>query len=233
MIKIRKYLKKLLLSLLKGAFVRNKTFSVKSLLVKTLRKLFSTQERRQLWTKLNEQVVEFMKQSGYEDQARPIAESALELARLIGEPLLVSNSLSNLATINYNSAVFFSNNAAKYGHIFNMEPIYKRAAQMHWEALIINSSWLGNDSLEVAIVAGNLANILVIMEHYDLAEMCYKEVLRIKQKELDPHHHSLVKSLNNLVMFYELRGQYDKANKLRSEGLNFAAKDTWLPKNLF
>lgn len=232
MLKFKEYPKKLLLSLLKGAFVRNKRFSLKSLIVKTLKKLFSTEKRRQLWVELNEQVVQFMKQSGNENKAIPIAESALELARLIGEPLLVSNSLSNLATVRFNSARYISNIGEIYGHRLDLDFLYKIVCEMYSEAMEINKSWLGNDSLEVGMLAANFANFLAEMKRYDLAELCYKEAIRIKQKHLAPDHHSLIKTWTNLALFYELTGQYDKAYQSRIRGQSFAERDTWLPKKL-
>jgi tetratricopeptide (TPR) repeat protein len=165
---------------------------------------------------------------GKNGEAMKAAQTSLYVAQLLNQPLLIANSLNQIGLLHIKEGDLF----ATVGLDNESNTSYQKGVKCYYESLIINKNILGDDSLEAAIVIGNIANFYAERQQYKLAETCYEEALRIKEIRLSPEHPSLVQTRQNLVLFYQNLGMFDTASKLKDKGLKFTERESWLPKDI-
>jgi len=143
-----------------------------------------------------------------DDEARPLAERALELReKALGpEHPDVARSLNNLAALYW-----------KKGDYAKAEPLYQRA-------LAIREKTLGPEHPDVALSLNNLANLYYDKGDYAKAEPLHQRALAIREKALGPEHPDVAASLNNLANLYGAKGDYAKAEPLFQRALAILEK---------
>ena len=153
-----------------------------------MKTMFDSDGNISKWHQINNQAVQLMNQ-GYFDEAQQFANEALKLALKINKLELIANSYSNLGFLAYQKKDFDT------------------AESLYLEALKINSEHDGSKSLTVAMVLCNLALLKYSEGLYDQAISHYKTAIEIKAAKLAPHHHSLIKSVQNLAAIYDFLGR--------------------------
>src|SRR5271165_1562714 len=156
---------------------------------------------------LNQQVQTLFKQGKYQE-AIPLAEKAVELAKRVYGPEQpnTAKSLNNLAELYW-----------RMGEYAKAEPLYQ-------EALRICQKVFGSEHPNTAAILNNLALLYKDMGEYVKAEPLYQEALRIRQKVLGSEHPHTANSLNNLADLYQDMGEYAKAEPLYQEALRIRQK---------
>jgi tetratricopeptide (TPR) repeat protein len=156
---------------------------------------------------LNQQVHKLFQQGKYQE-AIPLAEKAVELAKRVYGPehAGTATSLNNLALL--------------YGDMGE----YAKAEPLYQEALRIYRKILGPEHLGTVNCLSNLALLYDAMGEYARAEPLLKEALGIVQKVLGPEHPDTASSLNNLGGLYDDMGEYAKAEPLYQEALRIYRK---------
>jgi CHAT domain-containing protein/Tfp pilus assembly protein PilF len=147
-------------------------------------------------------------QAGKYDEARPLAERALEIRtkELGPEHLDVANSLNLLANIYYEKGD------------------YTKGEPLHQRALAIREKKLGSEHPLVAASLNNLANIHLTKGDYEKAEAPYQRALAIREKTLGSEHLEVARSHHNLAIIYHEKGDYAKAEPLYQRGLAIREK---------
>src|SRR5271166_4883922 len=120
---------------------------------------------------LNQQVQTLFKQGKYQE-AIPLAEKAVELAKRVYGPEQpnTAKSLNNLAELYW-----------RMGEYAKAEPLYQ-------EALRICQKVFGSEHPNTAAILNNLAVLYKDMGEYAKAEPLYQQALRIRQKVLGSEH---------------------------------------------
>jgi CHAT domain-containing protein/tetratricopeptide (TPR) repeat protein len=156
------------------------------------------------WAKLNEQVLEIYTQ-GDIHLALPLAEQALELARLI-----YLGDHDNLATSVNNLAVLYKDQ----GKLSAAKPLYEEVLGI-WRRLFGN-----RDHNSLATSINNLAGLYQDQGNFSAAEPLYEEALEMCRRLFsDRDHNSLATSVNNLALFYYAQGNFSAAEPLYVEAL--------------
>ena len=156
---------------------------------------------------LNQQVQTLFKEGKYQE-AIPLAEKAVELAKRVYGPeqLNTAKSLNNLSELYW-----------AMGEYAKAEPLYQ-------EALRICQKVFGPEHPNTAAILNNLALLYKDMGEYVKAEPLYQEALRIYRKVLGPEDPHTATGLNNLAGFYEEMGEYAKAEPLYQQALRIRQK---------
>jgi len=147
--------------------------------------------------------------SGKNDEARSLAERALEIReKALGQDHLdVALSLNNLANLYYDK-----------GDYARAETLYKRALSIREKAL----------EPEHPAVAQSLNDLALLyyrgLGDYAKAEPLYQRALSIREKSLGPDHLEVARSLNNLAVLYRAKGDYAKAEPLYQRALSVQTK---------
>ena len=153
------------------------------------------------WEAINARVTELHGQKKYQE-ALPLAEKCLALARKSGDDVRTAHSLNNLA--------FLYEQQKRYAEA---EPLYK-------EALQIRRRVLGTEHRITAMTLNNLARLYEAQKRYAEAEPLYREVMEIRKKVLGPRHSDTASALNNLAMLYKALGRGIDAEPLLLEALD-------------
>ena len=148
---------------------------------------------------LNQRVVELIGKGQY-DEALPVAERALELARNLGEedPDYAS-SLNNLAGL-YDLM----------GNFAAAEPLYLEARDIYREAL-------GKRNPDYANILNNLAGLYDLMGNFAAAEPLFLEARDIYRETLGEENPDYANILNNLAGLYHSMGNFAAAEPLYLE----------------
>ena len=156
---------------------------------------------------LNQQVQTLFREGKYQE-ATPLAEKAVELAKRVYGPehVRTATSLNNLALLYQDMGE------------------YAKAEPLNEEALRIDQKVLGPEHLDTVTSLNNLALLYDDMGEYTKAEPLYQEALRIRQKVLGPEHPNTATSLNNLALLYDHMGEYAKAEPLYQQALRIRQK---------
>src|SRR5271166_1764485 len=159
------------------------------------------------FTSLDQQVQTLFKQGKYQE-AIPLAEKAVELAKRVYGPQHpnTATSLTNL------------------GGLYKVIGEYAKAEPLLQEALRIRQKVLGPEHPATAGSLNNLALLYQAMGEYAKAEPLYQEALRICKKVRGPEHPDTAGSLNNLALLYQATGEYAKAEPLLQEALRIRQK---------
>jgi CHAT domain-containing protein/lipopolysaccharide biosynthesis regulator YciM len=146
--------------------------------------------------------------TGKYDQARPLAEHALEIRQkeLGLEHPNVADSLNGLAIL------------------FSMKGDYAKAIPLHRRALEIREKALGPEHPDVAATLHNLANLSRNTGDFTGAESFYQRALNVRTKALGSEHPGLIPSLTNLGSLYRAKGDYVKAEPLLQSALTIGEK---------
>jgi tetratricopeptide (TPR) repeat protein len=154
---------------------------------------------------LNQQVNQLIEQGKYQE-AIPIAERALEMAKRARGPEQpeTADALNNL------------------GFLFQKTGDYAKAEPLYQEALRIAQKT--PEHPYTAMVLNNLGELYRAMGEYAKAEPPYQEALRIRQKFLGPENPVTASSLNNLALLYQAMGEFAKAEPLFREVLRIRRK---------
>src|SRR5271166_2525219 len=198
---------------------------------------------------LNQQVQTLFKQGKYQE-AIPLAEKAVELAKRVYGPEQpnTAKSLNNLAELYWRMGeyakaeplyqealricqkVFGSEHPNTAAILNNLALLYKdmgeyvKAEPLYQEALRIYRKVLGPEDPHTATGLNNLAGLYEEMGEYAKAEPLYQQALRIRQKVLGSEHPDVANSLNNLAALYDAMGEYAKAEPLDQEALRICQK---------
>ena len=197
---------------------------------------------------LNQQVNQLIEQGKYQE-AIPIAEKAVEVAKRVRGPEHpeTADALNNLGFLfqkigttpkpnrssRKRSGSGRSSWARKSRHgasLNNLAELYQdmgeyaKAEPLYQEALRIRQKVLGPEHPDTATSLNNLAVLYQDMGEYAKAEPLYQEALRIRQKVLGPEHPDTATSLNNLAALYQAMGEYAKAEPLYQEALRIRQK---------
>jgi CHAT domain-containing protein/Tfp pilus assembly protein PilF len=188
--------------------------------------------------------------AGKYDEARPLAERALEIRRkeLGPEHLDVAQSLNNLAIIYYGKGDYARaeplyqyslairvkmqgpehpqvartlNNLAV---LYRTRGDYAEAEPLYQRVLAIWENTQGPEHPEVANSLNNLANIYHDKGNYAKAEQFHQRALAIRQKTLGPEHLQVASSLNNIAVVYSYNGDYVKAEPFHQRALAIREK---------
>jgi CHAT domain-containing protein/Tfp pilus assembly protein PilF len=146
--------------------------------------------------------------AGKYDEARPLAERALEIrSKELGpEHLDVAQSLNNLAII------------------YRRKGDSAKSEQLHQRALAIREKMLGSEHPLVAQSLHNLANLYDDRGNSAKAEQLYQRGLEIGEKALGSEHPHVATSLNSLAIIYRDKGDYAKAEPLYQRALTIREK---------
>jgi CHAT domain-containing protein/Flp pilus assembly protein TadD len=198
---------------------------------------------------LNQQVQTLFKQGRYQE-AIPLAEKAVELARRVrgAEHSGTVASLNNLASLywtigEYTKAEPLLQEALRIRqkvlgpeHSYTAESLnnlavlyqdmgeYAKAEPLFQEALQILQKVLGKDHPDTASSLDNLAALYKAIGEYAKAEPLFQEALQIRQKVLGFEHLDTASSLNNLAALHRVMGEYAKAEPLYQEALRIRQK---------
>jgi tetratricopeptide (TPR) repeat protein len=151
---------------------------------------------------LNQRIGKLFEQGKYQE-AIPLAEKAVEIARRLRDPE------------NPEIAIVLNNLARLYeemGEYAKAEPLYR-------QVLSIFQSVFGPENPDTATILNNLALLYKKMGEYAKAEPLYQQALRIRQQALGPEHPDTATSLNNLAALYREMGEYAKAEPLFQQAL--------------
>jgi CHAT domain-containing protein/Tfp pilus assembly protein PilF len=164
---------------------------------------WALQEARKLFTESSS-----LNSAGKYDEARPLAERALEIReKTLGpEHSDVAASLNSLANI-----------YRRKGDYAKAEPIYQRALDIRVKAL-------GPEHPDVAISLHTFANLHSAKGDLAKAEQLYQRALDIREKALGPEHSEVAISLGHLAVLHSAKGDYDKAEPLFQRSLAIAEK---------
>ena len=156
---------------------------------------------------LNQQVNQLIEQGKYQE-AIPIAERAVEMAKRVRGPehSETADALNNL------------------GFLFKKIRDYAKAEPLYREALQIRQKVLGSEHLDTATSLNNLGLLYKDMGEYAKAEPLLQEALRIYQQVLGKEHPSTAMSLDNLASLYRIMGEFAKAEPLYQEALRTRQK---------
>ena len=156
---------------------------------------------------LNQQVNQLIEQGKYQE-AIPIAERAVEMAKRVRGPehSETADALNNL------------------GFLFKKIRDYAKAEPLYREALQIRQKVLGSEHLDTATSLNNLGLLYKDMGEYAKAEPLLQEALRIYQQVLGKEHPSTAMSLDNLASLYRVMGEFAKAEPLYQEALRTRQK---------
>ncbi len=149
--------------------------------------------------KLHEESVRLRRAGKYEE-ARPLAERALEIREKALEPDHpdVAGSLNDLAILYRNK-----------GDYAKAEPLYQRS-------LAIREKALGPEHPDVAASLNNLAILYRLKGDYAKAEPLHQRALAIWEKALGLEHPDVVRSLDSLARLYEARGEMAQAIRFQT-----------------
>jgi tetratricopeptide (TPR) repeat protein len=198
---------------------------------------------------LNQQVQTLYKQGKYQE-AIPLAEKAVELAKRVYGPEHpdTATSLNNLGKLYREMGEYAkaepplqealrirqkvlgpehpdtATSLANLGSLYWAMGEYAKAEALDQEALRIRQKVLGPEHPDVALSLSNLGTLYGDMGEYAKAEPLYQEALRIYQKVLGPEHQDTATSLNNLATLYWAMGEYAKAEPLLQEALRIRQK---------
>ena len=156
---------------------------------------------------LKQRVQTLFKQGKYQE-AIPLAEKAIELAKRVYGPEHpnTATSLNNLA------------------ELYDYMGEHAKAEPLLQEALRIRQKVLGSEHPDTALSLNNLAALYQDMGAYAKAEPLDQEALRIRQKVLGSEHPDTAISLYNLGSLYQSMGEYAKAEPLDQEALQIFQK---------
>ena len=156
---------------------------------------------------LNQQVHKLFEQGKYQE-AIPLAENAVELAKRVYGPqrTYTASSLNSLAAL------------------YKYTGEYAKAEPLLQEALRIRQRVLGPENPDTASSLNDLGTLYQDMHEYAKAEPLVQEALRIRQKVLGPENPDTAKSLNNLAALYQATGGYAKAEPLYQEAFQILQK---------
>ena len=165
--------------------------------------------------KLLNQQVQTLYQQGKYQEAIPLAEKAVELAKRVYGPEQpnTATSLNNLALLYWAT-----------GEYAKAEPLYQEALRI-WQKV------LGSEHPYTATSLNNLALLYQVMGEYAKAEPLYLEALRIRQKVLGPEHPDTAQSLNNLAMLYGQRANTPKPSRFFKKRSG-SCRRSWVKKIL-
>src|SRR3954471_19247787 len=133
------------------------------------------------WQALNQRLIEAY-QAGQVNEAVPLAEQALELARQAFGP----RHPNMLASMNNLASVLDSQ--GRYGEA---EPLYRETLQLRREVL-------GPRHPDTLTSMNNLAGVLDHQGRYREGEPLFRETLQLRREVLGPRHPNTLSSLNNL-----------------------------------
>ena len=157
--------------------------------------------------RLNAEALTLVRAGKY-DEARPLAERALEIREKTLGPDHpdVAVTLNNLANLRRNK-----------GDYATAEPLYQRA-------LAIREKAFGTEHPDVAATLHTLANLHSSKGDHARAESLYQRALLIREKTLGPEHSLVAVSLSSLAILHYSKGDYDKAELLFQRSLAIAEK---------
>ncbi len=149
-----------------------------------------------------------LRRAGKDEEARPLAERALELReKALGpEHPDVAHSLNNLAIL------------------YHLKGDYAKAEPLYQRSLAIMEKALGPEHLDVKYPLGGLADIYWEKGDYAKAEPLFQRELAIAEKALGPEHPDVAYSLNGLASLYRDKGDYAKAEPLHQRALAIREK---------
>jgi len=149
-----------------------------------------------------------LNRAGKYDEARPLAERALEIREqaLGPEHPDVAASLNGLAILHRNQ-----------GNYTKAEPLFQRA-------LAIREKALGPEHPDLAYSLNGLAILHSEKGDYAKAEPLSQRALAIREKALGPEHPDVAASLNSLAILHYNKGDYAKAEPLYQRALAILEK---------
>jgi tetratricopeptide (TPR) repeat protein len=192
-------------------------------------------------------VKQLIEQGRYQE-AIPIAERAVEVAKRVRGPEHpeTAEALSNLGLVFekigddakaeplYKEALRIlektpehprtARSLNKLGSLYRGVHEYAKAEPLFQEALRVRQKVLGPEHPGTAQSLNNLGELYEAMDEYAKAEPPLQEALRVRQKVLGRENPLMAQSLNNLARLYRTMGEYAKAEPLFQEALRVRQK---------
>ena len=147
-----------------------------------------------------------LREEGRPQEALPVVEEALGIARRLHDPKNVGADLMELAGVQQG-----------LGRYAAAEPLLL-------EALAIRERIFGAESEKVSATLNNLGNLYYDMKRYPDSEKAQLRAIAIKEKTLGPNHFFVAQSLNNLANVYEAEKRLPEAEALHRRGLAIKLK---------
>lgn len=106
------------------------------------------------------------------------------------------------------------------GLLYRFQSKLVEAQSLLQQALFLNKTLFGSDTLETAVSMNNLANLYQQQGKDEEAESLFQRSLEIHEKLLGAKHPDTARGLNNLAEIYRVRGKYEEAELLHLRALS-------------